>query len=500
MTWDMLVETFASRIWLLVILGCFGVLLLIFGLVRWTRSARDFSQGGTGQAILFLALGLLVLAFTGAVVWQKQLWRGDFVSEERLRKLQETDLSQRNPLDALPGEWPQWRGPRRDGISDEKGLRTDWAQTPPRQLWRKKIHAGYSSIAIVDGRLYTQDRVDGDERVVCLDAQTGEELWVYAYAANYGDFALDPHGGPRATPAVFDGRVYAAGASGVFLCLNAQPGSDQGTLLWRHNLFQQFKARIPKWGLSGSPLIEGDLVVVQPGGSKGTVAAFDRKTGDLRWTALDDPAGYSSPMAATAGGQRQIICFTGKGLVGLRPTDGKQLWYHKWITSHDANIATPIVAADYVFISSNYSKGCALLELIADGTDGVRVAPVYEKLRGSLMENHHATSVLCQDHLYGHDSGNGVYKCVALKTGEEKWRTSEIGKGCTLCADGHLLTLSEQGLLACVEATPEGVRIKGQFRVFEGGGASAIWALPALANGRLYVRNHREIVCFDLKP
>ncbi len=498
MTWDMLVEAFASRIWLLAILGCLGVFLL--ALVRWARSARDSSQGGTSQAILFLALGLLVLVFTGAVVWQKQLWRGNFVSAERLRKLQETDLSQRNPLDALPGEWPQWRGPRRDGVSDEKNLRTDWVQTPPRELWRKKIHAGYSSIAIVGGRLYTQDRVGGDERVVCLDAKTGEELWVYAYAADYGDFTQDPNGGPRATPAIFDGRVYTVGASGAFLCLNAQPGPEQGKLLWRHDLFPQFKARMPTWGLSGSPLIEADLVIVQPGGSKGAVAAFDRKTGDLRWAALGDPAGYSSPMAATAGGQRQIICFTGKGLAGLRPTDGKQLWYHKWITGHEANIATPIVAADYVFISSNYSKGCALLELIADGTDGVRVGRVYEKLRGSLMDNHHATSVLFQEHLYGYDEEASSYKCVALKTGEEKWRTSEITKGCALCADGHLFTLSERGLLACVEATPEGVRIKGQLPVFEGSGASSIWALPALANGRLYVRNHREIVCFDLKP
>jgi outer membrane protein assembly factor BamB len=235
------------------------------------------------------------------------------------------------------------------------------------------------------------------------------------------------------------------------------------------------------------------MVIVQPGGRQGTVAAYDRRRGDLIWKSLTDPAGYSSPMAATLDGVRHILAFTGNALVGLRLADGQQLWRYDWPTRFEANIATPVIAGNFVFISSNYDQGCALVEVTADG-DGARVKPVYVK-RNKLMRNHHDTCVLVNGHLYGFDSG--MLKCVDLVSAQEKWVTRDLAKGSVLAAAGHIFVLTEDGALALVEATPEEYRQKGLLpNLLED---PECWAMPALADGRLYLRSHHQVVCLDMR-
>ncbi len=193
----------------------------------------------------------------------------------QLEKLKSAPLeSAREPVTA--GDWPQWRGPRRDGISDETGLLTDWKSTPPQLVWKRPLGGGYSSIAVSGGRLYTMDKKENEERVLCLDAATGKEIWVHQYPANYG--GLSYGGGPRATPTVNDGRVYTVGAAGMMLCLDEKPSDGTPRVLWQHDLMSEFGAHRPNWGVACSPLIDGELVCVQPGGEKGSVVAFDRRT------------------------------------------------------------------------------------------------------------------------------------------------------------------------------------------------------------------------------
>jgi outer membrane protein assembly factor BamB len=339
------------------------------------------------------------------------------------------------------------------------------------------------------------DRDGPEERVVCLDAAKGDELWAYRYPADY--HRVDYGSGPRATPTVHDGRVYTVGATGILLCLEAKPADGKPKALWQHDLVAEFDAgsQFPRWGIACSPLIEGDLVVAQPGGKDGSIAAFNRQTGELVWKALSDESGYSSPVAGTLAGVRQIICLTGRNLVGLHPGDGSQLWTYRWATQFNGNIATPIVAGNYVFVSSGYDKGCALVEVSGDA-GGLRAAHVYVRPRRQLMQNHHSTCVLHQGHLYGYDEGQGAWKCIDLRTAQAQWTSEEVNKGCAIYADGHLIILTQNGLLALVEATPEAFWLKGQAQLFHG---KDVWALPVVADGRLYVRDHKEVVCLDIK-
>ncbi|MBI1918208.1 MAG: PQQ-binding-like beta-propeller repeat protein [Planctomycetes bacterium] len=470
----------------LALLGLFLVGVGIVSLIRKGRSVR---------APLYLLVGLLILGVAGGVTLSRWPFfrRGDDVDDPAV--LKGAARTEEGRTAAEPGEWPQWRGYHRDGLSPEKGLLTAWPLKGPKEIWRKPLGGGYASLAVSGGRLYTMDRQDQQERVLCFEANTGKELWTYPYEGQYERINQRPVG-PLATPTVHEGRVYTVGASGVFLCLKAVPKGSKGEVLWRSDLMHDFGAKPPQWGVACSPLVEGDHVIVQPGGREGSIVAFDRKTGKPAWTALDDASGYSSPVAATAAGVRQIICFTGKGMVGLRVSDGGLLWQYPWATQFGANVATPLVAGDLVFLSSDYNMGCALLRLARDG-DGVKVREARVR-RNKLMRNHHSDCILVDDHLYGFDVGGQrtFLRCVKLDTFEEKWATEELEKGCLLYADGHLLVLTQSGVLALVEATPTGFHKKAEVQVLQ---EPSCWALPALAGGRLYLRDNEKLLCLDLK-
>jgi outer membrane protein assembly factor BamB len=489
----------------LAILGCLLAALVVgaFAYNLWRKKRIKKPDGIALVVLLCLGVSLSGFAFFGIPAapppqqrpfLPAQTGPDEEIDATALKQLKTASLATSAPGPASSDDWPQWRGPNRDGISPATTLNTNWERQRPAVVWKVPVDRGYSSPVVANGRVYTLD-CDGEkshERVLCLDARTGQEVWSYSYDA---DNKKNQYSGPRATPTIYEGKVYTVGSDGLLLCLLAEPPDNKPHVLWKHDLLDEFAAARPGHGFTCSPLIEGELVIVQPGGPGASVVAFNRNDGKLVWKALDDPSGYSSPIAATAAGARQIVCFTGKRTVGLRAEDGSLLWANPWLTAFDTNIATPIVAGDYVFFSSGYEAGCALLHLVANGRD-MKAVPVYIKRR-RLMRNHHSTCVLHEEHLYGCDSGRHDLKCVSLRTGEEKWATPKFGKHCLIYAAGHLVLLGEDGSLALVEANPKEFKEKGQMQsVLDSG---ECWALPALAGGFLYLRDHHNVVCLDLR-
>jgi outer membrane protein assembly factor BamB len=379
--------------------------------------------------------------------------------------------------------WPQWLGPDRNGISSETGLFGD--KLSLHESWRVQGGKGFSGLSVAGNRIYTMYIHGGDEYAVCLDARNGEVLW----RTRTDDNLVERQGGdgPRATPTVDGETVYVFSAYGKLHALDSQTGTQQ----WSHDLVREFGSERPNWGFCASPLVEGDLVLIEAGGKDGqSLIAFDKTSGKVAWATGSDKTGYSSPIATTIGQTRQAVFFTGDGLISATPQHGRVLWKHPWKTSHDINIATPVfIPPNRFFISSDYGTGGSVVEVnLTDG--GYEVAEVW---RNKEMKNHFATSIYYQGHLYGFDSS--ILKCLDAETGTEKWKTRGYGKGALIVADGHLVILGEQGNLGLAAATPAGFVEKANTQVFR----SKCWTAPALADGRLYLRDESEIVCLNVQ-
>jgi outer membrane protein assembly factor BamB len=450
------------------------------------RAFPPIEEPHAGSLVPWASAGLLLIALLAAYRWIDT--RDYQADEDALTTLRNAALAPAEVAASVPGEWPQWRGPNRDGISLETGFRTDWPADGPPVRWQVPSGKGFSSLVVSRGRVYTLVQERAHEAVVCWDADNGQEVWRVRYPERV---VLDHGDGPRATPAIDSDRLYAIGAGGVFHCLNAATGE----VLWRHDLMEEFGGkelpwRPTYWGHACSPFVEGDRVFTLTGGPQGAVAAFDKRTGRLLWKALDDPAGYSSPIAITVAGVRQVVFFTGRGLVGLAPADGAVLWRYPWETNDFCNIATPIARGSYLFISSGYDRGCALLELVHRDDGSWAVRRVYGHRR---YRNHFATSVLYREHLYGFD--NATLACMEFRTGKVTWRQNGFGKGTLLLADGHLIILGENGRLALADADPHAYVEKAACKVSDG----RCWTVPVLAGGRLYVRDEEHVTCLDLR-
>lgn len=449
-----------------------------------------------------LILSLLLFVFLGGYVayhleWVRRWFVNDTENRAELAKLAETKLETAPIADPGTG-WPQWRGPLRDGRAPAGPYRIDWNNSPPKLLWSTPCGGSYSSLAVVNGRLYTQDRQGDNERVVCLNAENGKQLWEYSYPASAAgkdkSFAI----GPRATPTVLGNLVYTVGGAGKMLCLESPSADGAPTVRWQHDLLEEFDAQMPQWGVACSPLLEGELVIAQPGGKNGSVVAFDNKTGDVRWQAGSEPSGYSSPVAATIGGQRTIFALTSKTLLAIN-LDGKVTDSYPWATQHGGNVATPIIVDDYIFISAAYGQGCALLRAERQAGD-VKLIQVYARhLKG--LQNHYSTSVYKDRHLFGfHGDGAGILKCIAFDTGNEKenWEARGVGKGNLILADKHFIVQTEQGDLCLVEATPEEFHLIAKMPKLLSGNNN--WATPTLVEGKLYLRDEKKIACYDVRP
>jgi outer membrane protein assembly factor BamB len=447
---------------------------------------------------IYLIAGILAVFLAGGFLLYKSGWLQRQLAHDSDNIEEMAHLRDANPQVPPPAEagigWPQWRGPLRDGRAPEGPLRTDWDKKAPQELWRFECHGGYSSFAVVGSKVYTQDRQGDRERVLCLDVANGKLLWEHAYPVDYARMGYSH--GPRATPTVERNRVYTVGATGKFLCL--QPPDSPGAapaVLWEHDLRAEFHAELPQWGIACSPLIDGDQVIVIPGGRDGAIAAYDKISGELRWKFGSNPAGYSSPIAATVHGVHAILAFVGDALLCLS-TSGQLMGSFSWNTNHYGNIATPIVVDEFVFISSGYNMGCALLRLKPDG-DKLKLEPVYTR-RGKVMQNHHSSCVYRDGYLYGFNDNR--LSCVNFREGKEleDWEALKLAKGTLILADKYLIILTETGDLALVEATP--VEFHQVARLPSGLSKRENWALPVLVDGRLYLRDESKILCLDVRP
>ncbi len=381
------------------------------------------------------------------------------------------------------GDWPQFRGPHRDGVSPEVNLLRSWPAGGPPRLWHVPIGEGYSHLTVAGGRIYTLFGANGGEQLAAFDAGNGHQLWIVKIDA---ELINDQGNGPRSTPTFDAGTLYVQSAQGQLDAVNAATGK----VLWHHDLQGEFGAVVPTWGMASSPLVEGNLLLVAVGGSRGHAAmAFDKHSGRVAWAALDDKPGYASPIAITAAGTRQAVFFTGAAIAGLAAADGRLLWRIPWQTDYDVNAATPLfVAPDQLFVSSGYDTGAALFRL-AGAAGRVTAEPVW---KSRVLKNQFSSTVLAGNYLYGFD--NGTFKCVAARTGEERWKHRGLGHGSVILADGMLLVLSESGKLALVEATPEDYRERASFQALDG----RCWTGPSLADGKLFLRNGEAMEAFDV--
>ncbi len=379
--------------------------------------------------------------------------------------------------------WSQWRGPDRAGVSSETGLAPRWPEAGPAELWRKPLGEGFSGIIVADGRLYTQFANGGDAFVASLSAKDGSEIWRVRTGVSFKDSYGN---GPRATPTLDGGVVYALSASGDLVAVRAADGG----VMWQLHLRESFGAKPPHWGFSGSPLIEGDLLIVNAGGDAGrSVLALDKKTGKLRWSARDEKAGYAAPIAMTVAGVRQVLVFVADKIVSLDPANGTTYWELGWKTDWGINAATPILLeGDRVFLSTGYDKGAIMLKLRKEG-DGVIAEELW---RSREMRNKFSSSVLYGGMLYGFDEG--TLKCVDPDKGTTLWRQRGLGHGSLFAVDGKLIVLSDRGKLVLAAATPEGYTELGAVQAFK----TKTWTVPTLAGGRLYLRDEKEIVAFEI--
>jgi outer membrane protein assembly factor BamB len=380
--------------------------------------------------------------------------------------------------------WTNFRGPARDGRYDEQPVRTNWQGGLP-LLWKQPSGGGYSSFSVADGVAYTIEQRRGQEVVAAYNVENGRELWTHAWDAHFnpGDSTGD---GPRSTPTWHEGRLYALGAQGELRCLDARTGR----LVWSKNILKDNGATNAPWGMAGSPLVVDDKVVVIPGGPNGkSVVAYNARTGERAWGALGDAASYASPMLVTLAGRRQVLAVTARNVSGIAPEDGSVLWVFPWANSIGINVAQPIVVgANRFFVSAGYGKGAALVEVAGAGGK-FSAAPVWER---ASMKNKFNSSVLHEGHVYGLDEG--MLTCVDVATGEQKWKARGYGYGQVVAASGHLIVTTEEGEIALVRATPAGHTELARFPALEG----RTWNVPAIAGGRLLVRNSTQMACYKL--
>ncbi len=380
--------------------------------------------------------------------------------------------------------WAEFRGPRRDGRYSGPPILTEWPREGLHELWRHPIGPAYASFVVADGRAFTIEQRRHEEVVAAYDAATGRELWTVRWE---GEFAESMGGnGPRATPTYHDGRVYALGAFGAFRAIDAMTGE----VLWGRNILEENGAPNLPWGMAASPLIVDDTVVVLPGGGNGrSVVAYHRATGERVWSSLDDPQAYTSPMLVTIGGVRQILIVSATRALGLTPDGQRVLWEYPWATSQGINAAQPLLLGDdRIFLSASYGQGAAVFAV--EGGDGpFTTRTIWQNQR---MKNKFTSSVLHEGYIYGLDES--ILACVDAATGELQWKAGRYGYGQLMIAGDRLIVLTEDGDLVHVRAIPERHEELGSFHAIDG----KTWNHPVVADGRLIVRNIREMAAFDL--
>jgi outer membrane protein assembly factor BamB len=393
-------------------------------------------------------------------------------------------LSLTSGVVVIADDWPQWRGPRRDGVSKETGLLKDWPANGPRLVWQiKGAGDGYSSFAVSGGRLFTLGARQNTEYVMAFDAATGKKLWE---VANGRRFNNDRGDGPRGTPTVDGDRVYVFGSSGDMTVVDAASGK----VFWTQNLLQKYGGSNINWGLSESPLVLSDRIIVTPGGRGASIVALRKTDGSLIWKSQSDEPGYSSALLHPIGSIQQAVVFTAERALGIDVNDGRVLWSYNRVANRTANIATPIARGSHVFLSSDYGTGAGLLALTPDGT-GIKASEVYFT---NEMRNHHASSVLVGDYLYGFSSS--ILTAMHFETGKVAWRDRSVGKGSLVFADDRLYLFSENGVVGLAEANPQKYVEHGRFQLRTGN--LPTWSHPVVSGGKLFIRDQDTLYAYDV--
>jgi len=408
-------------------------------------------------------------------------------------------------------DWPQWRGQNRDGVWREAGVVEKFDKPRLEPKWRVQVSSGYCGPTIADGRVYVMDRIVEPkqiERIHCFDEQTGQKLWSHEYAR---DYKVDYDAGPRASVTIDDGRAYALGAMGDLHCLDAKAGK----IIWKKDLNAEYKIRMPIWGIAASPLIEGDLVIVQIGGEgDACLVAFDKSDGKEAWRSFDDTASYSAPIIVVRGSRRTLVCYTANNVIGVDPKNGKPRWQVPFAAKKVViGIATPVVEGDHLFLS-NFFDGSLMLRLSKDGTSATEVwrRGGKDEQNTDALHSIISTPVVDGDHIYGVDS-YGELRCLEAKTGDRLWESDKAvprERWATIhfvwsSAQKNYWLFNEQGDLIIANLTPKGYEEISRTHVLEptrdqlpsrrGG---VCWSHPAFANKCVFVRNDKELACFDL--
>jgi outer membrane protein assembly factor BamB len=381
--------------------------------------------------------------------------------------------------------WTTFRGPKRDGNYEAAPVLTSWPSGGLSPIWKQPVGLGFASFAVADGRAFTIEQRRGQEVVAAYDIGTGREIWKQGWNAQYSDSTGD---GPRSTPTWDQGRLYALGATGELRCIDANTGS----VIWGKNILTDNQAENLQWAMAASPLIVDDKVIVLPGGTSGkSVVAYNKMTGAPVWKVLNDRQAYVSPMLVELAGRRQIVVVSASRVVGLAPENGALLWNYPWDTDMGINVSQPVmVDRSRFFISSGYGKGAALVEVKGSGST-FTATTIWENIN---MKNKFNSSVLHNGYVYGLDEG--ILTCLDVNTGERKWKGGRYGYGQVILASGHLILTSDSGDLALVKATPDQYTEVARFSALQG----QTWNYPAIADGRLLVRNANEMAAYDISP
>lgn len=392
----------------------------------------------------------------------------------------------------VAGEWPQFLGPQRNGLSSETGLLDRWPEDGPKVVWRVPGGIGMSGLAISRGRVLTLAQRDEKQWLIALNSQTGEPVWQTPIAPEYRNAMGN---GPRATPTISGDHVFVFTGEGLLAATNFRDGK----LLWSHNVVKDLSGKEAEYGMACSPLVIGEQVIVTAGASKGTLVAYDTKSGQQLWTAGRDPAGYSSPALLNVGGRSQIVAFTGSSALGVMPATGAVLWRYPFETNYQCNIATPLEIKGQVFLSSGENHGSVLLACKPQ-SDKFEITEVWSSLgTKSVLRNEWQTSILLDGHLYGMDNVGGAgpvthLTCINAATGDRLWQVPRFGKGNLIAADGKLFITTMKGELVVARASPERYDEMGRMTVLE-----STRQAPALSQGQLYLRDDKEIVCLDAR-